>query len=387
MARGHIAELVLGGKSFNASSSSRALYARRTAACAACLLAACVAAVALARSPVESKTALSDINTFETAPAFNAEWDQKELQHHLVATQRAMTTSDNQIAKGISKLDVGVEELMRLIRHRPAGAGGVAGAEGEPGTKGETGVKGQHGPAGADGMPGAQGSAGRDGVPGTPGKPGEAGASGEAGRPGNFGTAGAMGKAGPAGVAGQRGQVGRTGRHGWEGPPGQEGVPAYLHAVHHYPYEDTDTSGAEGAARGSSEDKQTSRTSALRSGRSTQRKQHSLLSSRRHHQGGGSAEDAYKRTLRLGWKKEGDLSVAQVRISDDKGYEVHVAGPRGDTLRASLRGQDGFSKSWTGTSSLVSGAIAAGAPGSADFLKVTDRSSDETQYFRLPANK
>lgn len=42
---------------------------------------------------------------------------------------------------------------------------------------------------------------------------------------------------------------------------------------------------------------------------------------------------------------------------------MHVAGPRGDAIKASLRGQDGFAKSWKGTSSLVSGAIAAGAPG------------------------
>ena len=66
---------------------------------------------------------------------------------------------------------------------------------------------------------------------------------------------------------------------------------------------------------------------------------------------------------------------------------MHVAAPRGDSIKASLRGQDGFAKSWKGTSSLVSGAISAGAPGSNDFLKVTDRTRYETQYFRLPANK
>jgi len=341
-----------------------------------CLIGVCINCV---------RGGLQQVNAFETAPAFNAEWDQKELQHHLVATQRAMTTSDNEIAKGISKLDVGVEELMRLIRQRPAGAAGVAGADGKPGPKGEDGVKGQNGPAGPDGMPGAQGTGGRDGVPGTSGQPGQAGAAGEAGRPGNFGPTGGMGKAGAAGVTGERGQVGRKGRHGWEGPPGPAGVPAYLHVVHHYPYEDTDTSGAEDAAKGMSEDKQTSRSSALRS----QRQQQSLHTSHAHEQRreGASAEDAYKRTLALGWKKEGDLSVAQVDINNNKGYEVHVAGPRGDTIRASLRGQDGFAKSWKGRSSLVSGAIAAGAPGSADFLKVTDRSRDEAQYFRLAANK
>ena len=42
---------------------------------------------------------------------------------------------------------------------------------------------------------------------------------------------------------------------------------------------------------------------------------------------------------------------------------------------------------WTGTSSLVSSNIAAGAPDSYDFLKVQDTSRDETQYFRLPASK
>ncbi len=32
---------------------------------------------------------------------------------------------------------------------------------------------------------------------------------------------------------------------------------------------------------------------------------------------------------------------------------------------------------------VCTGAIAAGAPGTPDFLKVTDRTRDETQYFRL----
>ena len=36
-------------------------------------------------------------------------------------------------------------------------------------------------------------------------------------------------------------------------------------------------------------------------------------------EGRGSAEDAYMRTLRLGWKKEGDLSVAQVDININTG--------------------------------------------------------------------
>jgi hypothetical protein len=43
----------------------------------------------------------------------------------------------------------------------------------------------------------------------------------------------------------------------------------------------------------------------------------------------------------------------QVRINGDRGYEVHVAAPRGDAIRATLRGQDGFARSWKGTSSLV----------------------------------
>jgi hypothetical protein len=127
------------------------------------------------------------------------------------------------------------------------------------------------------------------------------------------------------------------------------------------------------------EDKQTGGSSALRA----QHRQQVLARSA----GEGGAEDAYKRAMNLKWEKEGDLSVAQVAINGDRGYEVHVAAPRGDSIKASLRGQDGFAKSWKGTSSLVSGAIAAGAPGSKDFLKVTDRTRYETQYFRLPANK
>jgi len=155
-----------------------------------------------------------------------------------------------------------------------------------------------------------------------------------------------------------------------------------LHAVHHYPYEDTDTSGAEEAAQQSNgQYKQAGSSARLQSKYAQQALRQA------HVKADGNAEEAYKRTLRLGWKKEGDLSVAQVRINDDKGYEVHVAGPRGDAIRATLRGQDGFAKSWKGTSSLVSGAISAGAPGSADFLKVTDTTRDETQYFKLRASE
>jgi hypothetical protein len=129
------------------------------------------------------------------------------------------------------------------------------------------------------------------------------------------------------------------------------------------------------------EDKQVGGGSEL----STQHRQQVLA--RSSGRGGGRAEDAYKRAMQLKWAKRGDLSVAQVPINGDQGYEVHVAGPRGDVIKASLRGQDGFDKSWKGTSSLVSGAIAAGAPGSDDFLKVTDKTRYETQYFRLPANQ
>ncbi len=34
---------------------------------------------------------------------------------------------------------------------------------------------------------------------------------------------------------------------------------------------------------------------------------------------------------------------------------MHVAAPRGDEIRATLRGEDGFVKTWKGTSSLISG--------------------------------
>lgn len=382
MARGHIVELGLGGESFNSRSSSRALLVRRTAACAACLLAACVASVALARGQGDAAASLSENNKYEESNSFDAEWNVKDLQHHLVQTQRMMTTDNKEIAKGISKLDRGVEILMHLLKHRPAGDAGVSGEPGEPGPKGAPGAKGENGPDGAPGAPGAAGVAGRGGVPGTPGAAGPAGAAGNVGRAGNPGPTGVVGKAGPQGPEGQRGQQGRKGRHGWEGPPGPAGVPAYLHAVHHYPYEDTDTSGAEDAAKASDgEYRQTSSNVALRS---AQHRQEALRQTRGLE---GDAEAAYKRTLRLGWKKEEDVSVAQVRINGDRGYEVHVAAPRGDAIRATLRGEDGFDKTWKGTSSLVSGAIAAGAPGSADFLKVTDRTRDETQYFKLAASQ
>ena len=56
----HCVSLPLLSLSFHSSSSSRALVARRTAACAICLLASCVLAVILSRSSGDSKTALFD---------------------------------------------------------------------------------------------------------------------------------------------------------------------------------------------------------------------------------------------------------------------------------------------------------------------------------------
>jgi hypothetical protein len=305
-------------RSFNSRSSSRALFVRRSAACAACLLAACVATVALARGQKDASVALvyvdgsgNVVNKYEDGPVFDADWSQTDLQHHLVTTQRMMTADNTEVAAGIAKLDEGVLELMALIKKRPAGEAGTPGSPGKAGMKGQPGAKGQNGPDGASGLSGQQGQPGRDGVPGAPGSAGPVGLAGMPGRTGNPGARGVVGKAGPAGPEGQRGQVGIKGRSGWEGPPGPQGVPAYLHAVHHYPNDDTDTSGAEDAAQGA-EERQTSSNVALSAAR--RRNQQALLASSGSQGSGseGDAEAAYKRTLRLGWKKEGDVSVAQV---------------------------------------------------------------------------
>lgn len=260
---------------------------------------------------------------------------------------------------------------MNLLRHRPAGGAGVPGAAGEPGVKGPVGEKGPDGPRGQNGQAGAQGQPGRDGTPGKAGAAGVVGAPGSPGRAGNPGATGAQGKPGYPGPSGQRGQQGRKGRHGFEGPPGPPGVPSYLHAVHHFPYEDTDTPNEDTEIAASEPESMAA----------INRRRQQLL----HGVGAGSNEDAYKTAVRRHWIKRGDLRIAQVPTA--VGYDVHVAGPRGDALRATLRGEDGYAGKWTGTSSLVSSNIAAGAPDSYDFLKVQDTSRDETQYFRLPASK
>ena len=260
------------------------------------------------------------MNKYEDGNVFDADWSQTDLQHHLITTQRMMTADNTEVAAGIAKLDEGVLELMALIKKRPAGEAGTAGSPGKAGTKGQPGAKGQNGPDGAPGAPGQPGQPGRDGVPGAPGSAGPVGLAGMPGRTGNPGPRGVVGRAGPAGPEGQRGQVGIKGRSGWEGPPGPQGVPAYLHAVHHYPNDDTDTSGAEDAAQGA-EERETSSNVALSAARL--RNQQALLASSGSEGSGsegdasasateGDAEAAYKRTLRLGWKKEGDVSVAQV---------------------------------------------------------------------------
>ena len=292
-------------RSFNSRSSSRALFVRRSAACAACLLAACVATVALARGQNDASVALvyvdgsgNVVNKYEDGPVFDADWSQTDLQHHLVTTQRMMTADNAEVAAGIAKLDEGVLELMALIKKRPAGEAGSPGSPGKAGMKGPPGAKGQNGPDGVPGMLGQPGQPGRDGVPGAPGSAGPVGLAGMPGRTGNPGPRGVVGRAGPAGPEGQRGQVGIKGRSGWEGPPGPQGVPAYLHAVHHYPNDDTDTSGAEDAAQGA-EERETSSNVALRAAR--RRNQQALLASSGPVGSGseGDAEAAYKRTLRL----------------------------------------------------------------------------------------
>ena len=99
-------------------------------------------------------------------------------------------------------------------------------------------------------------------------------------------------------------------------------VPSYLHAVHHFPYEDTDTPNEDTEIAASEPESMT----AI-NGRRQQ-----LL----HGVGAGSNEDAYKTAVRRHWIMEGDLRIAQVPTA--VGYDVHVAGPRGDALRATLRG-------------------------------------------------
>ena len=99
-------------------------------------------------------------------------------------------------------------------------------------------------------------------------------------------------------------------------------VPSYLHAVHHFPYEDTDTPNEDTEIAASEPESMAA----------INRRRQQLL----HGVGAGSNEDAYKTAVRRHWIKRGDLRIAQVPTA--VGYDVHVAGPRGDALRATLRG-------------------------------------------------
>ena len=174
---------------------SRFVHAQATAAArirrsiafgAALIVLAALAAFAIAGQDASSsrvRIELSDRNEFEQQPAYDADWDLKDIQHHLVRTQRAQTVHNRKYEDDIARLDTDFEDLMKLAKKPgPGGPPGPPGNEGPPGPPGEAGAVGLQGPPGKDGAPGEPGPPGRDGSPGV------AGATGQRGPPGAPGT-------------------------------------------------------------------------------------------------------------------------------------------------------------------------------------------------------
>ena len=77
---------------------------------------------------------LSDRNEFEAQPAWDQDWDLKDIQHHLVRTQRMQTAHNKKFVADIQRLDMDIEDLMKQVKKPgPTGPAGPPGKDGAPG--------------------------------------------------------------------------------------------------------------------------------------------------------------------------------------------------------------------------------------------------------------
>jgi len=430
MARGEIQALGLSAGSFAQQASGASKTRRAMCAGAVVLALATVAAVAMiggeAVKTGQVRMELSDRNEFESQPAWDQDWDLKDIQHHLVRTQRMQTAKNNKFVGDIARIDMDIEDLMKQVKKPgPTGPAGAAGKDGAAGPAGDAGANGAPGVPGKSGVLGAIGPAGKDGTPGQSGPAGVAGENGQSGPPGQQGP---VGQSGPAGRQGPPGDTGREGEDGPEGPPGQQGPPgpiAHVHVIHHRhytgggdvmptahtgPYSYGSKGGSydkraakwqgwdkspQHEARGEDEYTNVKEDSRYRSAgpapqlhqkeAPTEGVQHRQQALQQGHSQVDLA-DAVVGPAPTGnagsdYKKRGSMSVSKV---DANGYYyLNVAGEVGHEIRVILQGADGYHRKWQGFGQVYTGPVKAGNYGSKDFLQAQDLTTGETEYFRF----
>ena len=127
------------GLTWSGEQASSASRARRVVLAGGLLLAlATVATVAMvggeAAKTGHVRMELSDRNEFEAQPAWDQDWDLKDIQHHLVRTQRMQTAHNKKFVADIQRLDMDIEDLMKQVKKPgPTGPAGPPGKDGAPG--------------------------------------------------------------------------------------------------------------------------------------------------------------------------------------------------------------------------------------------------------------
>mmetsp|Transcript_41360 Transcript_41360/g.130158 ORF Transcript_41360/g.130158 Transcript_41360/m.130158 type:complete len:154 (+) Transcript_41360:710-1171(+) len=150
------------------------------------------------------------------------------------------------------------------------------------------------------------------------------------------------------------------------GMPGMRGPVAGIQAEHHY----------------TSSNQYWSEPAKLASRSNSVKASHARLALLKNLLDTSSARSGYNRLRRIPWEKKGSIRIAQLPAGHRK-YELDITGPRGDRLRATIRGEDGFARSWKGRSFVETGAMREAPRGSHDFLKVSDETSGNSKFFRL----
>eukprot|EP00960_Hanusia_phi_P067734 766690-Hanusia_phi.AAC.2 len=386
--------------------SSSSKRRRVLAVTAISLSLAAIAALALSGSfpSIKGRTGritieLSDRNEFESQSAWDAPWTLKDIQHHLVLTQRQQTTRNKNFVEDIKRLDQDIEDLMRMAKlPGPPGPPGETGPDGPPGPPGKDGPPGPPGSPGKDGQPGKDGPPGKDGQPG---KQGERGPPGENGTPGPKGDQGPPGSPGPAGRQGPPGATGPPGEMGLPGPPGMMGEPgpvAHVHVIHHrymnggnsgedYSYQSSggyyNTRAPEADPRAekwqgwdrSPQTPQGGSDDYVNFGRNVENNYESAPTHADAIVGPAPSGVSPCTKAEDGYKKRGSIAVSKV---DANGYYyLNVAGEVGHEIRAVLQGADGYHRRWQGFGQVYTGPIKAGGYGSKDYLQV--RVSDHDQ--------
>ena len=95
--------------------SSKPGRARRLAIILSVALGLAVFAAVALRHHERFPSSLTDTNAYSSEDVYDADWDQKQLQHNLVRTQRMMTTENKHMDGEIKRLDNNVEDLLKMF--------------------------------------------------------------------------------------------------------------------------------------------------------------------------------------------------------------------------------------------------------------------------------